>query len=150
MIEDFEPAVVYTSPETDAERKINEQFEFNSLRGKPALMLAGFVMRGAIDVARYQRSIEAHPERTAHYERLIRCATRFMNGHVTEYYGNHGITLIEQTETIIKGVDWQFCDLEPTITQPGVMPYDGTEASWAVDLVPPSIPISTQRAELPA
>lgn len=150
MIVDFEPTVTYTSSETDAERKINEQFEFNTLRGKPALMLAGFIMRGAIDVARYNRSIEANPERSAHYERLIRCATRFMNGRVTEYYGSHGSEIVDQAEIIIRDIDWQFCDLEPTITRPGAVPYDGTEPSWVVDLAPPIAPTRTYRMEIPA
>lgn len=135
--------------ETPAERNIKEVFTFNSRRGKPARMLAGFALDATIDIACYRRVVMVHPEKTAHYQRLVRATQSFANA-ILHHYHQKGEVIVTEAQEILDEIDWSACDLRPTFTPNGATPYSGTEPAWLFQAVSSSTATPTGRQELPA
>jgi len=108
------------SETTEAEQAILEKFSFDKVSiGGNAYMLAGFIARDTVGLAKYMRSIDEYPEKTDHFERLIGIAERSPNGwirHYTEWphpSGEVGSDIVDQAIDIIETADWSDCDLKP-------------------------------------
>lgn len=126
----FEPQ---TSPPTEAEIQILEKYD--EVSSDPVENIAGLLIRTAVNIARYQRSMEADPER---YTRLSHSAkfmaqTRLVMA-VTAEEGK--IVPVKAIEQAVEAISWKDIPTVPRPTVISTLPYAGTEPPATVIFQP--------------
>lgn len=103
------------SPINDGEDRIMEYFD--PLEEDPIKNLAGFIARSAVDIARYDRSIRSYPEKTEHFQRLIRAATFMAQTRAAATAEAQGSNALMELESRIAEIDWSDAEYIPRINQ---------------------------------
>ena len=120
-----EKFVPITSAPTEAEQFIAKKYEPTG--GDVVTSITSFIIRAAVDMARYKRSLINHPEKSEHYERLIRTAAFAAQTRVVNTCQEMGIHTIDSVATELAGINWEFA---PDVPVPEVRtvsdPYDVT------------------------
>jgi hypothetical protein len=126
-----------TSPPTDDEAHIASTDVFDPIAPDPVENLTGFVVRCAVDIARYERSISIYPEKRAHYERLIRCATFAAQARINMTAETEGgASAVQAVRTSLDQVSWEKAPDVPLPVVRPTLPYSGTEAPFETTFVP--------------
>lgn len=89
---------------------------FNEQRGKAGELLADYITRTALDIARYDTLTAHNPE---HYQRLREAAVTFAVGMVTVFrdrQGKSGVDAVQDAQGILSGIDWSGVGITPVLT----------------------------------
>lgn len=111
-----------TSPPTSEEGVVCEKFD--PLSPDRIENTVGVIIRCAVDIARYQRSLEVNP---AHYRRLIRVTEYFANARLASTLS--GGAAVDVITRVIEAVSWpeDGASVRARIVLPST-PYSGDEA----------------------
>lgn len=130
IISDPNPQETYTiitSKPTGSEGDLIETFD--PISPDVVENVTGFIVRNAVDIARYKASANEHPEKTEHYARLTRCAIFAAKMRVaTAYTENDGKQTIDGITTAINTIDWATV---PRVVKPVIMLTDTAGATVA-------------------
>lgn len=122
-----EKYVPITSNATGSEKLLVETFD--PIAPDAAENLTGYIIRQAVDIARYKASIKDHPEKTKHYDRLTRCASFAAKMRVARAYKEEdGKQIIDNVTTAIDHIDWTTV---PRVVRPVIIQTNEAEATVA-------------------
>lgn len=110
---------------------------------------AGFLVRTAIDLARYRRSAETHPDRREHYARMTRTAIYAANSRVQpwNFPQSTDLSYVDAIQHDISQLPWEKVPetFVPTVAR--TAPYSGSEQPVWVQFKPQT---SSGWSEMPA
>lgn len=101
---------------TTEEYTIDDLCAFNEQRGKAGELLAGYITRAALAMARYDTLAARNPE---HYQRLREAAVTFAVGMVTVFRDRQsqpGEDAAQDAQSILSGMDWSKVGITPVLT----------------------------------
>lgn len=113
-----------TSEPTEGEIFLAEKYE--PLGCDIVTTMAGFLIRSSVDIARYRRSLVAHPEKVEHYERLIRCTDTAARIRLKEICREFGAPIIDAVATELSGIDWE---VAPELPVPEIYSFDNPNSA---------------------
>ncbi len=121
--------------------------KFDPLSGSVVEQYAGVIVRSAVDIARYARTIAEHDHTKEHYERLIRATEHFARIRFVRF-AEHSPEQAAQVRDAIEEIEWP--TVQPVISFP--LSYDGSEPAAELSFLPftPITAHSTMRTSLPA
>lgn len=125
-----------TSMASGAEKALIRKLD--PLSPDPIESIAGLIIRSAVSIGRYQRSIINHPERTDHYQRLIRCTTTQACVRVcstAERYDGSALTYIAAIQDLLDTVIWDNARSTPIPRVAATVPDSGTEQPFTVSFI---------------